>query len=515
MPMLRIRRRALALVFSLSALAATAQPVNTTQFTVPGTGTGGPSAELFSTPGGWVAAGSLLFRNDSNCVSLVRFSPQLTITRSRQYRLASHSRTNYSALVPVSNGGLVGTARNCLYRYDSAFAVQWGAQITTSGIGVDVLTTHGPGRVVAYPFNPVLTSSNGFTRVWLNAATGTGWRGRRLSSTLSQWRIISVYAPDATGIHYLTGDNGAPFIKLDTTKVYWSYLLNAGGIYTRVGAATGTANGQLLVPMSDFSATGQPQYAILCRYDTAGTLLWGRQFALSGRNVGFSDVHELPTGELLLAGYARQGSGKYQPMIFRLTTTGALVWAHRWNLGTGGPIGGVPTIVPLPGGRFRLFNSDMTFIDLDANFNGCQFVNETANITTSTPTITATPLPLTMTPLPVAGTVAPPLLNRSVTYSPTSVCTAVGVEEEATAAAAAAFTAWPQPLPRGEALRVALPTGWSAADTHLTLLSALGQVVWRGPWADAVTLPATLPPGVWTLTAESRAGRLHRRLVSL
>jgi hypothetical protein len=499
------------------AFPGSAQTVNTTQFTVARTGNGGLSSQLFPTAGGWLTAGQIRFSNDSNCITIARFSPALTLTRSRQYKLpGARAFTNYGPFANLSSGLIFrgqGSSADCIFSVDSAFALRWGVQILPN-IGMSILVSHGPDRIVGYPIASVPSGNTGFTRVWGTASTGTGWRGRRLSSTRSGWRITSACAPDNTGIHYLSGDTGAPLIKLDTTKVYWGYLLDAGGTQTRVGRPLAAANGNLWVPMSTIPATNQPSTAIICRYDTAGTLLWSRQVAMASRYLAFSDLYEMPGGDLLISGYMRIGpGGKFQPMLFRFTANGTLVWAHHWDLGTRGPVGGVPSIVPLPGGQFRMFNSDVSFIDLDANFNGCQFVDQTANIVVSTPTITATPLPLTMTT--IAITTAPQgLINRTFTYTRSLVCSALGMAEEA-AAETTVLAAWPQPLPRGTTLQLALPTGWRAADTYLTLTSAVGQLVWRGPWADEVRLPSSLPAGCWTLTATGRAGQvIHRRVLT-
>lgn len=503
------------LLLLLGALPGRAQLVNTVQFTVAGTGNRGPSATILPTRGGWLVPGSIQFSNDSNCISLLRFDPALNITRSRQYKLPL-PRTNYGPFVNTGRGLIFrgqSNSADCLFSLDTTFALRWGVQILPN-IGMSILATHGPRRIVGYPIASVPSSATGFTRVWGSAVTGTGWRGRRLTSARSNWRITSAFAPDTSGVHYLTGDVGAPFIKLDTTKVYWSFLLSAGGVDDRTGKPRAAANGDLWVPMQSIPTGAQSSEIIVCRYDTAGTLRWARQLAQASRFLGISDLYELPAGDLLVAGYSRVGpGGKYNPMLWRLTATGTLVWAHRWDVGGSGPLGGAPTIMDLGGGRFRLFNSDLSFIDLDANFNGCQFVDETPNITTRAATITATPLPLTMAPLTITS--APHVIgNRSFTYTRALVCSAVGLIEDA-AATSQGLAAWPQPLPRGGALQLTLPGGWSAADAHLTLTSALGQVVWQGPWADAVTLPAHLPPGCWILTATGGAGRrLHRRLLT-
>ncbi len=515
---LRIRLWLASICLLLGGLSGHAQTVNTTQFTVAGTGNGGVGARLIPAPGGWLAPGVILFSNDSVSLSFLRFSPSLAITRSRQYRVTGAApRTNYGPFLNTSRGLLFrgqGSRADCIFSLDTTFALRWGVQILPN-IGMSILVSHGPDRIVGYPISSTTSGNGAFTRVWGSAVTGTGWRGRRITSTTTGWRIVSALAPDNTGIHYLTGDSRAPFIKLDTTKVYWSYLLSVGGVTDRTGVTKAAANGDLWVTMQSIPATGQPSEVIISRFDTAGTPLWARQIAFPNRYLGLTDLYELPNGDLLLSGYSRTGpGGKFNPMLFKVSATGALLWAHRWDVGTRGPIGGTPSIIPMPNGRFRLFNSDMSFIDLDANFNGCQFVNETPNISIRTATITTTPLPLTMTPLAITS--APQtLINRSFTYTSALLCTAVGLTDEA-APDAEELHVWPQPLPRGAALHLELPADWSAgADTRLTLTSALGQVVWRGEWTDGLTLPNYLPPGCWTLTATNRTGQvLHRRLLT-
>lgn len=322
-----------------------------------------------------------------------------------------------------------------------------------------------------------------------------------------------MYAPDQTGVHYLTSSGAQPtLIKLDTTRVHWSYLLNPGGTYAFVGKPRPAANGGFWLPMAVVPAANQPTVGVVCHFDTAGNLLLARKLS-HARYVGITDVHALPTGGVLLAAYLRVGGGgKIQPMVVKLSASGALEWAHRWNNGTTGPVGGTPTLVPLPGGGFRLFGDDLTFLDLDANFNGCNFVDETANITIASATITRTPLPLT--PLAITFTTgSQALLTRTVPYTRTALCTTVGLPAEA--ASTAPLTAWPQPLPRGDALHLNLPAGWSAEATRMTLTSALGQVVWNGQGAAVINLPARLPAGVWILTAtDDRGRRIYRRLVT-
>ena len=500
----------------LATLPGRAQVVNTLSFTVPGTGPRGPFAQLLPTAGGWLTPGNIRFRNDSTVGSLLRLSPDLQITRSRQFSVARRSSIlNYGPFVAMP-GGLVGRAQaptglaNYVLSFDSTFAQRWGVLLQPN-IEFQALASHGRRRVVGYGS----ALGGGFTRVWGNALTGTNWRGRRITSSTTGWYISTCLAPDSSGVHYLTGQQGVPLIKLDTTKVYWGRLLSTSGMLSTLATPGQAANGDLWLPLMNIPVAGQPSEAIVCRFDTAGTLLQSWNLRLPGRFLGAMEVRALPTGEVLITGFARNGGGgKFEPMLFKLTAAGALIWAHRWNAGTGGQLVSLPTLVALPGGGFRFFGTDLLFVDLDANFNGCQFVDETANVTVGPATVISTPLALTMTPLAVTATAAPPLFNRSFAYTRTLLCTAVGLAAE-TPADATALTAWPQPLPRGAALHLALPTTWLATETHLTLLSALGQVVWRGTAAQAEAAPPTLPPGVWLLRATGpRGATRHQRLLT-
>ncbi len=510
-----MRRITLFCCLLLAALTGRAQNVNTIQFTPPSYLTSG--AHILPAPGGWLVK-NVIYNNDSSLVSLLRLSPSLALTRERHYRL-SFRRGAYSPLLPTPHGLLgcaISNTTTSVFCFDSAYAVRWSARMQPR-TNMGLLAMHDAATVVGYGGRYGNNFDRSFTQVWGPAATGATWRGKVWLSTVTGWNIGQVYAPDATGIHYLTSSDEQPtLIKLDTTKVYWSYLLNSGGTYCFTGKPGPAANGHFWLPLTVVPATNQPTVGILCRFDTAGTLLLTRRLSYTGRYLGLSDVYALPTGELLLAGYLRLGGGgKYQPMVIKLSASGALVWAHRWNVGSTGPVGGVPTLVALPGGGFRLFCTDVTFIDLDANFNGCNFVDETANIIFATSAnVTRIPLPLTASPYSVPSG-PDSLLTRSVPYTRAPLCTTVGLPEAA-ASAATSLAAWPQPLPRGEDLQLALPAGWSAPVTRLTLTSTLGQVVWRGPWTDAVTLPAHLSAGVWLLTAtDARNGHTQRRRVVL
>ncbi len=520
MSLRRFLRFSLSLTCGLAAgggaLQAVGQAVNTIKFTPPPNLT--PNAVVLPTAGGWLVK-SVVFNRDSSLMSLLRLSPALTATRERHYRLANTLRGSYGNFLPTTHGLIGGMATTgsttALVCLDSTFAERWNVRFLPN-IFAGLLAMNGPDLLTCYgPKHGTAFFDRSLTQVWGRAATGTNWRGRGWTSTVTGWQVGQVYAPDPTGVQYLTSSGAQPaLIKLDTARVHWSYLLNPGGTYAFVGKVRPAINGGFWLPMAVVPAANQATEGVVCRFDTAGNLLLTRKLSYLNRYVGITDVHALPTGEVLLAAYLRVGGGgRIQPMVVKLSASGALVWAHRWNNGATGPVGGEPTLVPLLGGGFRLFGADLTFLDLDANFNGCNFVDETANIIFATSAnVTRTPLPLT--PLAITFTTgSQALLTRTVPYTRTTLCTAVGLAAEA--AAESALAAWPQPLPRGDALHLSLPTGWSAPATHLTLTSALGQTVWIGYWAEVINLPTRLPAGVWTLTSTGDRGRvIHRRLVT-
>ncbi|MBC7448010.1 MAG: hypothetical protein H7330_08110 [Hymenobacteraceae bacterium] len=109
--------------------------------------------------------------------------------------------------------------------------------------------------------------------MWGNALTGTGWRGRRITSPTTGWYISTCLAPDSSSIHYLTGQRGVPLIKVDSTTVYWGLLATTGGVVGTLATPIKAANGDLWLPLTNIPVAGQPSEAIICRFDTAGTLL--------------------------------------------------------------------------------------------------------------------------------------------------------------------------------------------------------------------------------------------------
>ena len=521
-----------ALVFT--ALAAQAQPLNTVRFT--------PFAlsaqlGLYTLPapgGGWWLGGTASFRNDSSQFHLTRLGADLQVTRTRQvrvaWRLSSYSHVLATGSAVFFNGSSIGGGVgfpegpyvHCL---DTAtLATRWGGRFTNAEL-TTLMAARGADTLEIYMTRrPVSSFFTNLVRAWTDAATGTRWRGREIPFPQNQSpRVDGLLTEGRRGVQYAYGKNfingggDVTFLmKLDTTKVYWERQIDVIGDDSELDYVGPAANGTLyaLFSMQIYTPAVLPDETILARFDTAGNLLGSRRITATGRYIRLASMAELPNGDVVLAGRWRQGPGSTRhPFLVRLNSAGNVVWARRWNLGTSAGGAGA-TLLRRADGRYYLSLTDGSIAELDANFNACQFVDEPVGaVVTSAGTLTVTPQTLPMTPF-VPVLVADPLQNRSLTLSRSVVCTAVGVSEEKTVAETA-LAAWPQPLPRGEALRVALPAGWHPTETYFTLRSGLGQVVWRGPWAEAVTLPTTLPPGVWTLTAESRAGRLHRRVVLL
>ncbi len=520
-PALPLRRLAAALLLALvSTPASFAQLINTVRIDPPA-GEGRLAAQLLPTRGGWLAPGTVQWNYDSSNISLVRLAPGLTITRAQQYGWR-YRTTFYTSSVATPRGlissGYSLTTPRWLYvvGFDTTFNQRWGVRITAQRNSLVALVMQGADIVTAYSTTSVVSGNLRFDRLWGSAVTGTGWRGRQITTT-TNFQVNGTLAHGPAGTHYLTG-RGDPsaygvLVKLDTTKVYWARKVSAGTANEETLLPTAARDGSVWVVQKTQPVAGGPIEQILCRFDTAGNLLTNRRLAVSNRHLEIFSVTELPTGELLLGGSLSVlgATGNRNPLLIKLAANGTVEWVRRWGL----PMfnqNGWAKVVERPGGGYVLaingFRQNLALMDLDANLTNCQLNDEPAGTLVITPAaVTVTPLVLTMAPY--APTVVPETLRpRTIPLTRSLVCSVVGTNEDAPAEDAS-LTAWPQPLPRGEALRLTLPTGWREAGTRLTLTSALGQVVWRGPWTEAVALPTTLPAGCWTLTATSSAG--HRR----
>ncbi len=521
----------LAAYLTFAALTGWAQTVNTIRFT-PSLARAQPYGTFQAAPGGgWWVGGGISFGNDSAWQHVARLGADLQMQRTRQGRpLGRQGTYTFRALA----GGLAYAANatlgasivpvvGCL---DTAtLAPRWGVRMTNTTL-VTKLVAQGADTVGVYMIRrPTSSFITHLVRAWTDVATGTRWRGREVVFPRNQSpRVDGITVEGRRGVQYAygrnfinSGGNTTFLIKLDTTKVHWERQIQPGvNDDLDLDHVSLAANGDLLALFSTqiYVPAVLPDETILARFDTAGTLLSARRITATGRFLRLSSLVELPGGEVVLAGSWRLfAGGTPHPFIVRLNAAGNVVWARRWDLGTSSGGAGA-TIIQRASGRYALGVSDGSFVELDASFNACQFVAEPAGAVVATPgALTITPQTLAMTPFTPTFT-PEPLLNRSLTFTRAVVCTAVGVEEEATAETAT-FTVWPQPLPRGAALHLALPSGWNAAETQLTLFSALGQPVWRGTAAEAETTPPSLPAGVWTLRATNPRGQQqHQRLLT-
>ncbi len=501
---------------------AAGQAVNTVRFTP-----ANPLARLgieFQTAagGGWWLGGPVNYGTDSTLCYVARFGANLQLQRGRLARVPT-ARASYnfarnpSALFIGGGSSSAAWPGAFVYCLDTALTSRWGVRFTNI-TGSRTLVPQGADTVVAYMTRSLGGTQIRLVRAW--TADGTRWRAREIAFAGGPAPLIyGGIAAGRRGVHYVFGrhqnggGSGAALIKLDTTKVYWSQQITAGGDAMEVQGLAPAANGGwwALIRAQIVAPANRPSEVVVARFDTAGNLLSSRRLTAPNRGVRLMSLIELPTGDVVLAGSWQSGSGPLNPYLVRLNAAGSLVWARRWNITTG--TGASATLIRRASGRYGLGLFDGTVVELDANFNSCQFVEEPAGaLVVAAGAVSLSRQALTL--LPLTPTFVPaPLLDRNENFTRSLVCSALRVAQAATAPAPT-LAAWPQPLPRGETLRLALPATWQPADTHLTLRSGLGQTVWRGPWAEVVALPTALPAGVWTLTATTARGqRLTRRLI--
>ncbi len=500
-----------AFLLSAAPLLAPAQLLQTVRFE-PGTSLARVESQFQPAPGGgWWFGGAIRYGTDSAHFRLARLGADVRVQRERQARVPSVNGSYTLRLAPTALfvGGFVanGASRGAfVYRLDTTLATQWGGRFTNV-TSLRALVPQSADTLVTYMTRSLMSGGNiRLVRAW--TPDDTRWRAKELDFPgPGVPPIQSILPVGRRGVHYLGGAES--LVKLDTTKVYWAKVVAVAGTGALdIQQVAVAANGDLLALLTAqiVAPTNQPVEAIVARFDTAGNVLSSRRITALGRHIRLWSMVELPGSDLVLAGDWLQGS-TLQPLMIRLSAAGNVVWSRRWNLSGRGTRA---TLVRRAGGRYALSLIDGSVVELDANFAACQFLDEPAGAVTAAPEL-LTVSSQTVSYLPFAPTFVPePLLDRTETFTRSLVCSSVvGVAEDA--AAETSFTAWPQPLPRGAALHLALPTGWRAADTQLTLTSGLGQVVWRGPWAETLKLPAGLPAGVWTLVATAERGQVMRR----
>lgn len=99
-----------------------------------------------------------------------------------------------------------------------------------------------------------------------------------------------------------------------------------------VGGVIQTSDGSYVVVGTDLNYTGQPKYVYLCRTDSEGKLLWGRQFG-QGAEQG-KKVLQTHDGGYAVAAYAGSfGSGGGDIWLIKTDSNGNMVWNKTY----GGP----------------------------------------------------------------------------------------------------------------------------------------------------------------------------------
>lgn len=519
-------RRALApLVLTVAALGfvpvTIAQSSLNTYTYAPGA-SAGQSAFLLPVPAGhsgYLLAGYGRFGFDSSFANVAYLRPNLTVRVHRDYRLRlALSYVMTAGAMPFNRGYMLGGgasstgAQPYVASLDTALAPRWSVVFTNLGSAqryvVKVLPRSGT-EFAAYSY----TDGGDDDRLYALSGklTGGGFRGRQLTpapaGAIGRVRVFEGIAPEARrDRHYLVG-TGRVFpnpremdglvMKLDSNRVRWGKVLDFGRPNEAVYSVIATADGNLVAPVVNYGFAGTINPTIVCKLDTAGTLLWAREISLGGGSLYLPLVAETLTGELVLAG----SDANNALVLVKLSATGTLIWARR-TANTGTIVG---QLTRTPAGTFLLAGPGYTITQFDGTGNGCNLIPE--------PTVAVATLPVTGSPVinfPFTTTAFAPttlpqtLLPRAQPLTRGTACVAVGLAEEN--AIPVPLTAWPNPATG----RVHL-TGLSAA-ADVLVLDAQGRVVRRQP------LPASspetelevrgLPPGLYLVRVGWQAVRL-------
>ena len=149
---------------------------------------------------------------------------------------------------------------------------------------------------------------------------------------------------------------GMPIVMINNQGVHhWSRNVRVGAAQIEGAAITEAANGDVVALGAIELPTATNNSFLLTRMDSAGNLIWDRQFTPAGTVIA-NDLIELPDGSLLIAG--NQGANFYNSdgILLKISPTGNLIWSKSY------PNFAIDCIAPLPnevlmvGGNYRMTN---------------------------------------------------------------------------------------------------------------------------------------------------------------
>ncbi len=473
----------------------------------------------YAPPGGYLMATALTYGLDSATLYVLRTTAGLQPHRTAAWRLSRNFPIcSTDALALTVDQFLIGGGLKTrtslddpfLLALDSTLTPQWAYSFPLSGsLSQFSAVVRTDTSVTAYAGLGVGGATSRFIRVTGSLPGGQHWQGQAVQVAFNrQIAVTSAVVVPGTQTQFVGGiaanspatNYDGMLLRFDGTTVPWAVSFANGRPDERVVAVRLTAYGDVLTLMVGKNQSTTGHLNTLCRFGPGGNLQWSAGFARLNREMKLTDVHELPDGDLLLAGSTYYN----KPIILRLSSDGTLIWAREWL-----SPGFTTALAPRPDGGAGLHVGGIWISELTRQGDNCNFVPvANTEIEFTRPVISPTLFTPTVTPFSLTAT--PIVLSpRQVGTSHSPGCTLLATPGEQPVAA---FDVWPQPA--HGSLNVTLPTGWNPATTHLHLYSLTGALLWEGVAPATTTLlPLRGPAGGCILMATNGRQRLRRIVV--
>ncbi|MCL4838404.1 MAG: SBBP repeat-containing protein, partial [Thermoanaerobaculia bacterium] len=227
-------------------------------------------------------------------------------------------------------------------KLDPTGAVVWARTHNGSGNGFDsanALAIDGAGSVSVTGRSAGATGGDNYATLKYDAAGSLEWV-REYDGTAAGADYAHALVVDGSGGVYVTGSSSGATggancvtVKYDSAgTLLWTREYNGtGGASDSAYAAAVDGDGSLVLAGSTFGATGMMNFLTL-RYDSGGTLQWAREHDGTAGGDDFGSAIAVDgAGNVLVTGRSAGATGGHNFATVKYDSAGNLLWAREYN----------------------------------------------------------------------------------------------------------------------------------------------------------------------------------------
>jgi hypothetical protein len=392
------------------------------------------------TGGGNVLTGYSRYGTDSAQINLIFLNDSDVIVSHKEFNTATEFDFA-STLLPVNNGFLIGGKSSDpsyfhpqLIKTDLSGNVLWAKYFDNTsfwqGQIIRILPNGNNFSMYTYAEIPF----NDFYRIEtdINGSSFSGWQ--YTADTSAVVRVMDTEAFPNSSSHILGGHanfnsattRGGMLMKTNQSGIQWTKHITAGGNFKNdvvdvLTSADGFAYGVFVCE----NLPGNQYSTIILKFDSLGNKIWAKQLAVNNGTVNGCSIIESSAHDFYVASYDNQ----FNTYICKLTSAGNLSWTHRWTASSAAAASDLKLFRDAAGNIVLTGGIDSSYFvaRLDADANGCSFINSTA-ITASNANLTLINIPFITTAFS-PNAVNEPVNTSFMSYSESMICGGVGVDQ--------------------------------------------------------------------------------------